>query len=230
MSKKLYAVITGDLIKSRQLRNSGISYIKYLHESLEFVGSGYQNPLFVYRGDSFQGVTANPERALKDVIILRLKLISDFEIDKKSPRIDARISIGLGEVDPLPNKKYNVGEMDGEAFEYSGTQLDTMKSKKQNLVIKTPWAETDDELNIYCKIIDRLISRWSKKKCEAVMYRLEGYTLHDIGKKLNIGGSAVHYRLEQTDYEIVGLIIQRYSEIIANKVETYESNEDIEGV
>jgi len=68
-------------------------------------------------------------------------------------------------------------------------------------------------------MIDRLIERWTKKKCEAVMYRLEGHTLNEIGEMLNIDGSAVHYRLAQTDYEIVELIIQRYSDIIKNKIE-----------
>ena len=74
-------------------------------------------------------------------------------------------------------------------------------------------------------MIDRLIERWTKKKCEAVMHRLEGHTLHEIGEMLNIDGSAVHYRLAQTDYEIVELIIQRYSDIIRNKVEMRGSDE-----
>lgn len=230
MCKKIYAVLTGDLIESRQLKNSGISYIEYLNKSLEYVGENYQYPPSVYRGDSFQGVTSNPECALKDAIILRLKLISGFKVEEKYPRIDARISIGLGEIDHFPNERYDIGEMNGEAFEYSGLQLDNIKDKKQNLAVKTPWEEANKELNIYCRMIDRLISRWTKKKCEAVMYRLEGHTLNKIGEMLEIDGSAVHYRLAQTDYEIVELIIQRYSEIIKNKVKAFESNERSRGV
>jgi len=229
MAKKIYAVLTGDLIKSRQLKNSGISYIEHLNKSLEYVGKKYRYPPFIYRGDSFQGITSEPESALKDAIILRLKLISGLNVEEKIPRIDARISIGVGEIDHFPDERYNVGnvgEMNGEAFEYSGLQLDYIKNEKQNLAVKTPWEEANKELNIYCKMIDRLISRWTKKKCEAVMHRLEGNTLHEIGEKLNIDGSAVHYRLEHTDYEIVELIIQRYSEIITNKVKIYELNED----
>lgn len=226
MVNKLYAVLTGDLIKSRQLKNSGVSYIEHLNKSLEYVGKTYQYPPTIYRGDSFQGVTADPKRALKDAIILRLMLISSSNVDEKVPRIDARVSIGVGEIDNLPNRTYNLGEMNGEAFEYSGLQLEYIRNIKQNLAVKTPWEETNEELNIYCKMIDRLIRRWTKKKCEAVMYRLEGYTLHDIGEKLNIDGSAVHYRLEQTDYDIVESIIQRYLEIIINKIKIYESDEN----
>ncbi len=226
MVEKIYAVLTGDLIKSRQLKNSGISYIEHLNKSLEYVGKKYLYPPFVYRGDSFQGITSEPESALKDATILRLKLISGLDVKEKFPRIDARISIGVGEIDHFPDERYNVGEMNGEAFEYSGLQLEYIKNEKQNLAVKTPWEETNKELNIYCKMIDRLISRWTKKKCEAVMHRLEGHTLREIGEKLNIDGSAVHYRLAQTDYEIVELIIQRYSEIITNKVKIYELNED----
>jgi len=234
MGKKLYAVLTGDLIGSRQLKSGGISYIELLNKSLEYVGEGYRRPPFIYRGDSFQGITSEPESALKDAILLRLRLISGFKVEEKGPRIDARVSIGVGEIDHLPDEGYDLGglggladlgEMNGEAFEYSGLQLDRIKKEGQNLAVKTPWEETNRELDIYCRMIDRLIERWTKKKCEAVMHRLEGHTLHEIGEMLNIDGSAVHYRLAQTDYEIVELIIQRYSDIIRNKVEMRGSDE-----
>jgi len=231
MGKKLYAVLTGDLIGSRQLKSGGISYIELLNKSLEYVGEGYRRPPFIYRGDSFQGITSEPESALKDAILLRLRLISGFKVEEKGPRIDARVSIGVGEIDQLPDEEYDLGgladlgEMNGEAFEYSGLQLERIKNEGQNLAVKTPWEETNRELDIYCRMIDRLIERWTKKKCEAVMHRLEGRTLHEIGEMLNIDGSAVHYRLSQTDYEIVELIIQRYSDIIRNKAEMRGSDE-----
>ena len=186
-------------------------------------------PPFIYRGDSFQGITSEPESALKDAILLRLRLISGFNVEEKFPRIDARVSIGVGEIDRLPDEGYrlgDVGEMNGEAFEYSGLQLDRIKNERRNLAVKTPWEETNQELEIHCKMIDRLIDRWTKKKCEAVMYRLEGRTLKEIGEMLNIDGSAVHYRLAQTDYEIVELIIQSYSDVIRNKAEMCGSDED----
>lgn len=229
MGKKLYAVLTGDLIGSRQLKSSGISYLEHLNKSLDYVGRGYLRPPFIYRGDSFQGVSSEPESALKDAILLRLRLISGFKVEEKLPRIDARVSIGVGEIDRLPeggddlgdlddlSGLVDLGEMNGEAFEYSGLQLDRIKNEGQNLAVKTPWEETNEELDIYCRMIDRLIERWTKKKCEAVMYRLEDHTLNEIGEMLNIDGSAVHYRLAQTDYEIVELIIQRYSDLIKNK-------------
>ena len=218
MDEKIYAVVTGDLIGSRKLKDSGVSYVDYLNKSLEYVGHDYQIPFFIYRGDSFQGVTADPSSALKDTIILRLKLISGFEVGEKYPRIDARIAIGLGKIDYFPNKNYKIGEMDGEAFGYSGLQLDEIKKDKQNLTVKTPWSEINEELDIYCRIIDRLIARWSKKKCEAVMYRLEGHILEQIGEKLDIDLSSVSYRLKGTDYDVVGMIIQRYSKIINKKI------------
>ncbi len=231
MGKKLYAVLTGDLIGSRQLKSGGISYIEHLNKSLEYVGKGYRRSPFIYRGDSFQGVTSEPESALKDAILLRLRLISGFNVEEKAHRIDARVSIGVGEIDHLPDEGNDLGgladlgEMNGEAFEYSGLQLDRIKKERQSLAVKTPWEETNQELNIYCRMIDRLIDRWTKKKCEAVMHRLEGHTLNEIGEMLNIDGSAVHYRLAQTDYEIVELIIRRYSDIIKNKAKMRRSDE-----
>ena len=69
-------------------------------------------------------------------------------------------------------------------------------------------------------MIDRLISKWTKKECAAVMYRIQGYQLSEIGDKLGIGTSAVARRLEKTDYDLVKLIIQRYSKIIKIKMDS----------
>ena len=114
MDEKLYAVLTGDLIGSRQLKSSGISYIEHLNKSLEYVGREYMLPPFIYRGDSFQGITSEPESALKDAILLRLRLISGFNVEEKFPRIDARVSIGVGEIDRLLDEGYRLDDVRGD--------------------------------------------------------------------------------------------------------------------
>jgi len=225
MNPKIYAVLTGDLIGSRKLKDQGISYLEHLNESLEYVGHNYQIPFYIYRGDSFQGVTYDITSALKDAIILRLMLISSFEADVKCPRIDARISIGVGKIDLPINIERKIGEMDGEAFRNSGLKLEDIKKEKQNLAIITPWTEVNEELDIYCIMIDRLIARWSKKKCEAVRYRLEGHILEEIGNKLNIDPSSVFRRLKGTDYDLVEMITQRYSKIVNKKLDELSEDE-----
>ena len=242
MKEKTYAVITGDVIGSTQMSKTGsATWMEYLKDSLIYVGNNYKIAFSVVRGDSFQGLTEQPGSALKDAVVLRLKLISSFEESLKQPRLDARVAIGLGKVESSPDKSSRIGEMGGEAFEYSGILLDSLKQiagypeylkrsiparilqkGRVSLAIGSPWQDLNDEMNIYCLMIDRLISKWTKKECAAVMYRIQGYQLSEIGDKLGIGTSAVARRLEKTDYDLVELIIQRYSRVIKSKMDSIE--------
>ena len=221
MEDKIYAVMTGDIIGSTRLTELfGSSWVNGLHDSLDYLKSNSLIPPSIFRGDSFQIATTNPDSAIKDAIILRLRLISSLEVDKTYPRLDARIAIGLGKIDRLPTGKddYNIGEMSGEAFRNSGQLLDRNLKGDRNLIVKTPWPEVDAEMDIHCLVVDRLISKWTTKQCAAVMYTLEGYNLKEIGEKLNISFSAVGRRLTKTDYDIVVRIVERYSELIKTKI------------
>jgi hypothetical protein len=98
---KIYAVLTGDLIGSSrfriQQREEVLSNLKdsFQEISLDIIAS----PFVVFRGDSFQGVLARPEEALKATLIIRASLLSRFK--EKRTRLDARIAIGIGTIDYL---------------------------------------------------------------------------------------------------------------------------------
>ena len=222
MEDKIYAVMTGDIIGSTRLTELfGSSWVNSLHDSLDYLKSNSLTPPSIFRGDSFQIATPNPDSAINDAIILRLRLISSFNVDEAF-QVDARIAIGLGKIDHLPtgNDNYCIGELSGEAFRNSGQLLDRNLKGNRNLIIKTPWPEVDAEMDIHCLVVDRLISKWTAKQCAAVMYNLEGYNLKEIGEKLNISFSAVGKRLKKTDYDIVVRIVERYSEFMKTKINT----------
>lgn len=227
MDDKIYAVMTGDIIGSTRLTERfGSSWVGDLRDSLDYLKKNSLVPPSIFRGDSFQIATSNPDSAIKDAIILRLKLISSFKVDETYPRLDARIAIGLGKIDYLPTGKdnYNIGEMSGEAFRNSGQLLDRNLKGDRNLIVKTPWPEVDAEMDIHCLVVDRLISKWTTKQCAAVMYKLDDYNLKEIGEKLNISFSAVGRRLKKTDYDIVVRIVERYSEMIKIKINSHIIN------
>lgn len=227
MDDKIYAVMTGDIIGSTRLTERfGRSWVDDLRDSLDYLKKNSLVPPSIFRGDSFQIATSNPDSAIKDAIILRLKLISSFKVDETYPRLDARIAIGLGKIDYLPTGKdnYNIGEMSGEAFRNSGQLLDRNLKGDRNLIVKTPWPEVDAEMDIHCLVVDRLISKWTTKQCAAVMYKLDDYNLKEIGEKLNISFSAVGRRLKKTDYDIVVRIVERYSEMIKIKINSHIIN------
>ena len=240
---KIYAVLTGDLIGSSrfriQQREEVLSNLKdsFQEISPEIIAS----PFVVFRGDSFQGVLTRPEEALKATLIIRASLLSKFK--GKRTHLDARIAIGIGTIDYLPRDQ--VGEGDGEAFRNSGLELDKMKKKEQNLVVRTPWVEINEELRTECALLDALIQRWTKEQAEAILFQIQepelillnkamardiGHetahedlqpskqTQEEIAKILKISQSALSQRLKTGGYWAVQVFLEHFKIIIQDKV------------
>ena len=73
MDDKIYAVMTGDIIGSTRLTERfGSSWVDDLRDSLDYLKKNSLVPPSIFRGDSFQIATSNPDSAIKDAIILRL--------------------------------------------------------------------------------------------------------------------------------------------------------------
>ncbi len=212
--RKIYAVLTGDLVKSSRFkiekqRDEILSALKDSFNKIEppeIIASRFM----IHRGDSFQGVLSRPDEALKAAIIIRTNLISKFK--EKDMRLDARIAIGLGKIDYLP--KNQVGEGDGEAYRYSGMELDRMKKEELNLIVKTPWSKINEELRTECMLLDALIQRWTKEQAEAIGYQIQGLKQEEIARILNISQPAVFQRLKTGGSWAVHSFLERFKVII----------------
>ncbi|MCX9083685.1 MAG: SatD family protein [Candidatus Methanoperedens sp.] len=215
---KVYAVLTGDLIGSsrfrKQQREELISNLKGSFQ--EISPDIIVSPFSVFRGDSFQGVLARPEEALKTSLIIRASLRSRF-IEERT-FLDTRIAIGIGTIDYLPRDQ--VGEGDGEAFRNSGPELDKMKKGEQNIIIRTPWYEINEELEVECVLLETLIQRWTKEQAEAILYHIQSskQTQERIAKILKISQSALSQRLKTGGYLAVEIFLERFKKIILDKV------------
>lgn len=224
--KKIYAVLTGDLIQSREIKKAyGDECIRHLKKTLEEIGKDYAVPFSIFRGDSFQGVSSKPEVALKDAILLRLKLISGLEPNNNKTRLDARIAIGIGTVSSLP-KDGSAGEGDGEAYQYSGLALDRMKEDGQSLIVKTPWDGFNAFLPVLCAAVNKTIGRYTKKQAETAMLTLEGLTQKEIGERIGVTQSAVSHRLKGTDYDLIVKAIEYFRSQVRDQVELAEKIRD----
>ena len=211
---KIYAVLTGDLIGSSRFRiQQREEVLSNLKESFREISPDLiASPFVVFRGDSFQGVLARPEEALKAALIIRASLLSRFK--GKTARLDARIAIGMGTIDYLPRDQ--VGEGDGEAFRNSGPELDKMKKGEQNIIVRTPWPRINEELRIECALIDALIQRWTKEQAEAILFQIqepELQTQKGIAKILKISQSALSQRLKTSGYWAVEVFLERFKEM-----------------
>lgn len=213
--KKIYAVLTGDLVGYSRFRtNDRRDILLHLKDSFKKIPPDISASKFwVFRGDSFQGILSRPEEALKAALLIRSSLIAKYK--GKRSRLDARIAIGLGAIDYLPRR---VGEGDGEAFRNSGLELDGMKQSEKNLMVKTPWEELNDELKTECALLDAVIERWTREQAEAVMYQLLDSTQEEIAAILKISQPAVFHRLRTCGSRAIQEFLQRYNEVVKYNV------------
>ncbi|WP_369994002.1 SatD family protein [Winogradskyella sp.] len=155
------SVITGDVIKSRNISDQSI-WIEQLKYALNMVSSDKSN-YEIYRGDSFQYECRDPYNSFEHAVYIKACI-------KTIKGLDVRMSIGIGTKDYQGN---SVSESNGEAFVYSGETLETLKKEKLNLKIKTGNFDLDEELNLYFKLALITMDNWTTNSAEIVKLSLE---------------------------------------------------------
>jgi predicted XRE-type DNA-binding protein len=236
------AVLTGDLIRYRKYAGDPNQYIDFLTDALDSVKKGFDFQYQIFRGDSFQGILRQPEKALEVSLLIRSHLLSQpylkrfldpdhfptFERnhqvmidgsdgqkmikDPLESRCDTRIAIGVGDNNYLDEQ--NVGSSDGQAFRLSGYRLDEMKRTKQNLSVITPWNEFNDEIEIECDLLDVLIDRWTREQAMVVYLSLNHMKQEEISGVLRITQSSVSQRLSRTGFSSLEKTIARFDKKI----------------
>lgn len=225
---ELYGVITGDLVKSRKIRNEDVEPVI---ESLKACFAEINKLLLedrgkfeMYRGDSFQYLVPEPQKALLVSILIRARLRT-FEPElrtagKNKPEkpiryaySDARIAIGLGGISYNAQK---ITESQGVAFEKSGHAFDKLDKNNDRLIIATSRAEINEELETECLLADAIISKWTASTAEAVYYHLlYGKNQQELSQALNISQPGVHKRLTvYGNLRSIQAFINRYIKLI----------------
>ena len=178
------SVITGDIIKSRNIKDQNIwmEQLKYALNTLSSDKSYYE----VYRGDSFQYEC----RDIYDSFINAVYLKSCIKTIKG---LDVRMSIGIGKKDYKGN---TVSESNGEAFVHSGETFETLKKEKINLKIKTRDFTLNEELNLYFKLALIAMDNWTTNSAEIVKLSIEHPTMiqTELAKLIGISQDAVSKR------------------------------------
>lgn len=168
----------------------------------------------IFRGDSFQLLLSEPEKALLTAILLRagLRIIPHHPEDERQ-YTDARIAIGVGE---LSSRAESLGMSDGEAFRLSGRGLDEMK-RRERLIIKTLWDEVNEEMEVACALSEAIISRWTHARAAIIYsYLLSGKTQQALAKEFGITQGAVSQRLSESgNTSAIRKFLQRYEKLIS---------------
>ena len=180
----MIAVITGDIKASRKIENQD----KWLVPLKSLFSKWGKRPKDweLERGDYFQVEVKNPEEALKKALQIKALI-------KKVEPLDVRMAIGIGE------KTYSgesISESNGEAFVYSGEKFDLLDKENITLSIKSSWRDFDEEMNLYLKLADTFMDRWTVSSAELMEIVLKNpdITQEEIGKQLGIKQNSVSGR------------------------------------
>ncbi|MEQ8683962.1 MAG: SatD family protein [Imperialibacter sp.] len=202
MKKNLTSVITGDIINSSKSASTA-KWISALTKTLNKGGTEHKD-WEIYRGDSFQLEVKNIEDAFLTCIRIKA-IIKQFE------DLDVRMAIGIGE------KTYEspkITQSNGSAFINSGKAFE--KLKKETLMLKSPWAEFDRQMNLLFSLISQIMDQWTAHSAEIVMLSLEmpEATQQEIAAKLKITQGRVSERLKRAAWDQVVNVDQRFRELI----------------
>jgi hypothetical protein len=221
-------VITGDIVNSTRIElEQKEAFFNKLEEYLKKLDSEFNTTSEVFRGDSFQCLVKKSGQSLKLALLqktfirslnprsaqLLFRNISSGKIFIPGKVVDARIAIGIGEIDFISNR---LAVSSGKAFELSGQLLDKMKSKKQSFAISTNDI-FNEELQTELILLDTIISRTTALQCEVINYKLRGYTEVQIAEQLKIEQSAVNHRSNGGNWNAIDAMLKRFEKIYSNE-------------
>ena len=211
-------IITGDIVNSSRIKHQDraelLRCLNIMGDELQCI-SPFKMELF--RGDSFQLLIENPCAAMKIAILLRAGLIH-HTVNKEDGIWDARISLGIGNVEFLSEK---IVTSDGEAFQYSGRQLDGMG--KQRLAVMTPWTDVNEELELSTSFIDDIINGWSSKQARMIYLSLrQDSPKKDVAQLIGTSVQNVRNVLSSAKEPLVRKYLDRYQKLI----DTHQNNTD----
>jgi len=186
---KIYAVLTGDLIRSSKLSveqsRKAIELLKRRAGEFEKTFQGaIQGELDSFRHDSWQLLMKRPALAIRATIFLRasVKMESDA-----TTRYDTRIAIGIGAVDSISRRR--ISDSRGSAFTLSGKALDGMDDERLAFASENGVAG-DCIAQGVIPLLDCVISDWTATESRAVYGALLGRTQEQ---------SAAKWRVDQSD-------------------------------
>lgn len=204
--KKFAAVLTGDIIGSRNLSVPDRKKMQNTQRQI-FDQLTKQFPDFKaeeFRGDGFQAVLYdNRNQALRVALLIQTALLKES--------FGVRIGIGMGDI---AYQAENITISDGTAFQLSGPILDELKKRNQHIGIASENSLTNQEWNVHAITLNFLIEKWSPLQSEAIHEHLTSATQLEVAEKLNISQPSVHQRLQTAGWPVVDAIIKRFESYI----------------
>lgn len=216
----IYAVVTGDVVASRSLSTARR---RVLHTAMREVSRGVKEAFEtaipvapeIFRGDGWQMLLTEPSISLRAALYYRAALVSRME----SHGFDVRAAIGIGRVQFVPEA--SISEGDGEAFQASGTALETMP-RSATLRLSFPGDPREPALDVLVQLVDRLAARWSDRQARAVTGALQGWTQTRIAEtcwKDPITQQAVAQHLDRASWGAIETALRYFETTVARRAD-----------
>ncbi|SEQ52302.1 hypothetical protein SAMN05421824_1884 [Hyunsoonleella jejuensis] len=202
----MIGVITGDIIKSRTVKNPEIWMIG-LKSALSYLNPD-SSQWEIYRGDSFQIEIKDIKESFISAVYLKACI-------KMLNHIDVRLAIGIGKKTYQGDK---ISESNGEAFIFSGATLESLKKEKLNLRIKTSNNRLNEELNLYFKLALTFMDGWTVSSAEIVKLSIEqpNALQQDLAHIIGTKQDAVSKRQKRAHLEEILELNQMFQQKIAS--------------
>ena len=206
MDTQIYAVLTGDLVKSTNLSSeASTEAMEWLRKAaLEFTEiypKSMVGQLDTFRHDSWQMLMSQPKLAFRAACFLRASLRQHSDREQK---FDTRISIGIGRVETIAQGR--ISDSRGAAFTASGKGLDAMKHDRLAFVgtelSNVFHAET---AKVVMALLDCVISDWTSRESQAVCGALQRWTQATIAENWHLNPKRITHITRQA----VGLSLDR---------------------
>ncbi len=200
----MVAIITGDIIKSRNIEAK--HWMPILKKVLNSFGTEPKT-WEIYRGDSFQ-IEIKPEDALHAAILIKAAI-------KQFKPLDVRLAIGIGEKTYHAEK---ITESNGSAFIYSGQSFENLK--KQTLAIKTEWKDFDKTINLMFDLASLTMDNWSPTSSLIIKTALEAKpesNQQELAALLNKKQSNISTGLKRGGFYEIQKLLNYYQHEIKNK-------------
>lgn len=185
----MVAILTADIINSRAVADQDI-WLKPVKGYLAQLGPSPKT-WEIYRGDSLQVEIADPSEVLR--VAMHLKAII-----RMNKELDIRMAIGIGEKSYRADK---LTESNGSAFARSGEAFEGLK-KSTTLTISSAWDAFNEEMNLYLKLANVIMSGWKPATAEIVKAYLNHASLsqNELGKLLGMKQPSVSDALSRASY------------------------------
>lgn len=213
----MYAIITADIVDYTLLSKEGedkvLQTIRSLFGNDNSARHNIDSNYSIKRGDNIQIELKEPSIALETALLLKTainKINLNDESSKPHPKIDARIAIGIG---AITSKRESVDESTGDAYTYSGRTLDMMKKEKRILAFNSAVEHVNAELETEFKLLEVIMTGWSRYSAEVIYYTLLGLTQTEIGKKINKSQPAIYQRTKIAGWSGIRPLLKRFETI-----------------